>query len=82
VKKITFKTQFIAGIVIVALGAALSSIFKQGIIANAAICIYGALFLINPVQPENSEKSDYGRAKVRLLGVLIIIFGTIIRFGT
>ena len=81
-KKMTFKTQFMAGMAIVALGAVLSSVFRRGIIANAAICIYGAMFLINPVQPENSEKSEYGRAKMRVLGAIIIIFGTIIRFGT
>ena len=50
--KLTFKRQIIGGIILIIAGNILAFVFHKGIFSNIVWIIYGLLFIINPVYPE------------------------------
>lgn len=85
-KNFTFKQQFRVGLVIMIVCFILATILKQGMLNNIGWIISGLLFVIHPVCPkvwkwrygddDKRMKRDY-----RIAGVVVILFGLIIRFG-
>ena len=79
--KLTFKRQIIFGIVLILAGNTLAFVSHKGIFSNIAWVIYGLLFIINPVYPEqyryNETKAKTG---ARIAGMVCIIVGLITRF--
>ena len=56
-EKLTFKRQLFFGIVLIIAGNILAFTFRKGIFSNIAWILYGLLFIINPVYPEQRKKS-------------------------
>lgn len=79
--KLTFKRQIILGIILIIVGNVLAFVSYNGIFSNIMWIIYGLLFVINPVYPEqyscNERKAKIG---ARIAGIVCIIFGLITRF--
>lgn len=51
-KILTFKRQVILGIIIIIVGNIFAFVFHNGIFSNIVWIMYGLLFIINPVYPE------------------------------
>jgi len=80
-KKLTFKRQMQLGIVCIILGFILSEIFHTGIFSNIAWVIYGLLFVVHPVFPQNAAEGKHGRKVLRFAGVVLVLFGLTTHFG-
>ena len=80
-EKLTFKRQIVLGITLIIAGNILAFVFHKGIFSSIAWIIYGLLFFINPVCPEqyryNENKIKIG---IRIAGIVCIIVGLITRF--
>lgn len=79
-KKLTFRNQLILGVIILLAGFACATVTKIAVCANIGWIIYGLLFVIHPVWPENA-RSPRMALYMRLTGVVIILLGLIARFG-
>ena len=81
VRKLTFKRQIFGGIILIIAGNIFAFVFHKGIFSNIVWIIYGLLFIINPVYPEqyryNEKKAKMG---ARIAGIICIIVGLITRF--
>ncbi len=79
----SFKNQFIICICILIFSFILSSLTKISIFTNLAWIIYGVAFVINPVWPDiyNNSNPKLLKLACRIGGILVIILGTIIKFG-
>ena len=81
-KKLTFKTQLIIGIILIIIANVLSFALYNGIFSNISWVIYGLLFIINPVYPKrcrnNEKKAKLG---VRTAGIICIAVGLLTRFA-
>lgn len=79
-KKITFKSQIIIGIILVVIGNILTFVFHKGVFSNVAWIIYGILFILNPVYPKFCTSEKKGKIGARIGGVLCILVGLITKF--
>lgn len=79
-KKLTFRNQLILGVIILLAGFACATVTKIAVCANIGWIIYGLLFVIHPVWPENA-RSPRMALYMHLTGVVIILLGLIARFG-
>ena len=79
-EKLNFKNQLILGVVILMAGFVCANVTKIAVCANIGWIIYGLLFVIHPVWPENA-KNPRVALYVRLVGVIIILLGLVTRFG-
>lgn len=79
-EKLNFKNQLILGVVILMAGFVCATVTKIAVCANIGWIIYGLLFVIHPVWPENT-RSPRMALYMRLTGVVIILLGLIARFG-
>lgn len=79
--KLTFKRQIIGGIILIIAGNILAFVFHKGIFSNIVWIIYGLLFIINPVYPEQYRYNE-AKAKTgaRIAGTVCIVVGLITRF--
>ena len=75
-KKLTFKAQIWLGAAVFLLCLVLSHLLHMGWLHNVGWILYGLLFLINPVPPENVH-GDPKRAKTyaRIAGVIAVLWG-------
>lgn len=78
--KLNFKNQLILGVVILMAGFACATVTKIAVCANIGWIIYGLLFVIHPVWPENARNPRVA-LYMRLVGVIIILLGLVARFG-
>ncbi len=79
-KKITFKSQIIIGIILVVIGNILAFVFHKGVFSNIAWIVYGILFILNPVYPKSCINEKKGKIGARIGGVLCILVGLITKF--
>lgn len=79
-KILTFKRQIILGIILILVGNVLTFAFHNGIFFNIAWIVYGLLFIINPVYPEQYVIERKGEIGARIAGVICIIVGLLTRF--
>ena len=82
-KRLSFRTQAVIGLAVLALCAVLSALRHSGIYQNLGWILCGLMFLINPVWPEMWDKFDHGKLRTgaRLAGVLMAVLGVLVRFG-
>ena len=80
-EKLTFRKQIIFGLILFIAANVLAFIFHNGIFSNFAWVIYGLLFIVNPVYPEQycgeKKKAELG---ARIAGVLCVAVGLMTRF--
>lgn len=79
-KTITFKRQVILGIVLIIIGNVLAFNLHNGMFSNIAWIIYGLLFLLNPVYPEQYINEKSGKLAARIAGIICILIGLFTRF--
>lgn len=80
---LTFKKQISICIAVFIMDIVLAHLFQTGLFHNLTWLIYGVLFFINPVWPEEwvnvyPEQREKG---VRIAGAICIIIGLITKFG-
>ncbi len=76
-KKLTFSRQLTLGMLIMAICLAITFVAKIEAFQNIAWILYGLLFLINPVVPQNvpDEKIKITKIVIRICSVIIIYLG-------
>lgn len=79
-KRFTFKEQIILGVILVIVGNILAFIFHNGMFSNVVWIIYGLLFLLNPVYPEQYISEKKGKIAARIAGVVCIVIGLLTKF--
>lgn len=78
-KLLSFKRQIILGIILIIVGNMFAFVFHNGIFSNIAWIIYGLLFIINPVYPEQYIIERKGKIGTRIAGIICIIVGLLTR---
>ena len=76
---LTFQRQIVLGIVLIIVGNLLAFTFHSGIFSNIMWILYGLLFILNPVYPEQSD-SKKGKKGARIAGIICIAVGLLTRF--
>ena len=76
---LTFLKQIILGIVLIIVGNILAFVFHNGIFSNIMWILYGLLFILNPVYPEQID-SKKGKQGARIAGFICIVVGLLTRF--
>lgn len=79
-KLLTFKRQIILGIILIIVGNMFAFVFHNGIFSNIAWIMYGLLFIINPLYPEQYIIERKGKIGARIAGIICIIVGLLTRF--
>lgn len=76
-KKLTFSRQLTLGMLIMAICLVIAFVAKIEVFQNIAWILYGLLFFINPVVPQNvpDGKIKIARIAIRICGVIIIYSG-------
>lgn len=76
-KKLTFSKQLELGMLIMAICLVIAFVAKIEVVQNIAWILYGLLFLINPVVPQNvpTEKIKITKIAIRVCSVIIICWG-------
>lgn len=76
-KKLTFSRQLALGMLIMAICLVIAFVAKIEIFQNVAWILYGLLFLINPVVPQNvpDGKVKITKIAIRICSVIIICLG-------
>ena len=83
-RKITFKIQIYIGLALLLVCFILAAVFQKNIFLNTAWVVYGLLFVINPVYPnqiKNKANQKRNKTYARIAGLICIIIGLITRFG-
>ena len=75
----TFKKQILLGVILVILANILAFAFHRGLFSNIAWIVYGLLWIVHPVCPEQMDAKK-GRLAVRLAGAVCILIGLVTRF--
>lgn len=78
-RSLTFQRQIVLGIVLIIVGNLLAFTFHNGIFSNIMWILYGLLFILNPVYPEQSD-SKKGKKGARIAGIICIAVGLLTRF--
>lgn len=78
-RSLTFQRQIVLGIVLIIVGNSLAFTFHNGIFSNIMWILYGLLFILNPVYPEQSD-SKKGKKGARIAGAICIAVGLLTRF--
>lgn len=79
-KIITFKRQLLLGVIIAFVSFFISFVFKISIILNIAWILYGFLWIVHPVCPENYN-NNRGIQLSRIGGIICVLIGLIVNFG-
>lgn len=76
-KKLTFSRQLTLGMLIMAICLVIAFVAKIEVFQNIAWILYGLLFLINPVVPQNvpDGKIKITKIAIRICSVIIIFLG-------
>ncbi len=77
--KLTFKTQVIVGLCLFAAMVITAHITKIEYLFNVGWILYGLLFLIHPVFPQNAAAGKHGKLYMRIVGAIVVILGFMIR---
>ncbi|MDD5860035.1 MAG: oxidoreductase membrane subunit [Eubacteriales bacterium] len=80
-KRVTFKQQIFAGIILIVAGNVLALISHKGLFVNIAWLLYGLVLIFHPVYPEK-YRDDEKRAKLasRISGVVCVLVGVLTRY--
>ena len=80
-KKLTFKAQIWLGAAVFLLFLVLSHVLHMGWLHNLDWILYGLLFILNPVPPENVH-SDPKKLKryVCIAGIIALLWGLLVRY--
>ena len=80
-KKLSFKRQIWLGAAVFILCLVLSHVLHIGWIYNLGWILYGLLFLINPVPPENVHgEPKKMKMYVRIAGIIALAWGLLVRY--
>lgn len=74
-----FKKQILLGVILVILANILAFAFHRGLFSNIAWIVYGLLWIVHPVCPEQMDAKK-GPLAVRLAGAACILIGLVTRF--
>lgn len=74
-----FKKQILLGVILVILANILAFAFHRGLFTNIAWVIYGLLWIVHPVYPEQMDAKK-GRLASWLAGAVCILIGLMTRF--
>ncbi len=76
-KKLTFLRQLAYGMLIMAICLVIAFVAEIEVFQNIAWILYGLLFFVNPVVPQNipDEKIKTTRIAIRICSVIIIYLG-------
>ena len=74
-----FKKQILLGVILVILANILAFAFHRGLFSNIAWIVYGLLWIVHPVCPEQMDAKK-GRLVVRLAGAACILIGLVTSF--
>lgn len=74
-----FKKQILLGVVLVILANILAFAFHRGLFSNIAWIVYGLLWIVHPVYPEQMDAKK-GCFAARLAGAVCILIGLVTRF--
>ena len=81
-KKLTFQQQVWLGGIIFVLTIILSHVLHIGFIHNLGWIIYGLLFIINPLPPENAHGEPQKLRKyARIAGIIAVAIGLLVRYN-
>ena len=83
-KQWTFQKQIGIGILLLFASGALTAVLHNSVFLNLAWILYGLLFVIHPVYPEQAKfrYSEEGAKKLaRMAGLICIAIGLITEFG-
>ena len=81
-KKLTFQQQVWLGGIIFVLTIILSHVLHIGFIHNLGWIIYGLLFIINPLPPENVHGEPQKLRKyARIAGIIAVAIGLLVRYN-
>ena len=81
-KTLSFKHQIWLGAAVFILSLVLSHVLHLGFIHNLGWILYGLLFIINPVPPENVH-GDPKKLKqyARIAGMIAVAIGLLVRYN-
>lgn len=74
-----FKKQILLGVILVILANILAFAFRQGLFSNIAWVLYGLLWIVHPLYPEQMDAKK-GRLASWLAGAMCILIGLMTRF--
>lgn len=83
-KQWTFQKQIGLGMVLLIASGLLAGIFHNGIFLNLAWILYGLLFVIHPVYPEQAKlrySEETAQKIARIAGLICVAIGLITKFG-
>ena len=79
---ITFRGQMVLGIALLLEAFALAALTEEWLFVTIGWCLYGLLFLVNPLWPKKFRNQNPKTMKlvVRIAGVIFIAIGILFRF--
>ena len=81
-KTLSFKHQLWLGAAVFILSLVLSHVLHLGFIHNLGWILYGLLFIINPVPPENVHGDPQKLKKyARIAGMIAVAIGLLVRYN-
>lgn len=80
---ITFRGQMVLGIALLLESFALAVLTEEWLFASIGWCLYGLLFLVNPLWPKkfHSQNPKTMKLVVRIAGVVFIAIGILFRLA-
>jgi len=79
-KKLTFKAQIWLGAAVFLLCLVLSHVLHMGWLHIVGWILYGLLFILNPVPPENFYGDpDKAKKGARIAGIIALLWGLLVR---
>lgn len=81
-KKLSFKVQIWLGMGIFILCLVLAAVTNTPLFRNIGWMLYGLLFIVNPVPPENVHGEEKTvKLIVRIAGIIAVAWGLLTRFS-
>lgn len=83
-KQWTFQKQIGMGILLLFASGILAAVLHNGVFLNLAWILYGLLFVVHPVYPEQAKlrySEDTAQKAARTAGLICIAIGLITEFG-
>jgi len=81
-KQLTYSRQIFVGVLCLAIGHTLAWVADYNFFINVAWILYGLLFFIHPVWPEQASHHPRIKKYVKISGLVIIFLGLILRSGS
>lgn len=83
-KQWTFQKQLSIGILLLFISGILAAVLHNGVFLNLVWILYGLLFVIHPVYPEQAKlrySEETAQKAARIAGLVCIAIGLITQFG-